>query len=577
MFVLQTKIGISMLRPKDVRQLSDKINTMLRKDYVTYLLIFFICFLGGLVIAFGWHQIIVKRHAMPLTTSSTPTVSQSTGSAPALLSRLAATAITKMTPTAQSVQTVHGISSAQLKPDVLPALQTSLTPTMALGCDIILLIDSSGSMKHTDPGDYRKNAAKLFVSLLDRNDRIGIMGFGNSATLLQPLTQNIGQNRMAFLGAIEKISSKELYTNITEAVQQGLNELEKSPQRNRIMIMMSDGRIDLGSKERDDASQSILTGVLTELARKQIPLYTVAFTQESDRALLENMAKATGGSFRFAKEDKDVHVMFASIFESIKAPDMVPFVGESFTIDHEIREATVLITKKPGTALSLMDPSGKKHRATAHDAHITWFESSVFDMITIQEPSAGIWNVKLSTNEGNKVYVLTNLHLKSSFDGHNVVRGQTVTFDAWLEKAGGTVLERAVLENMAFSATVTGPDGKTSTVALSRTVKPGESRTENGLFFGTTPALATGDYTLDIVATGKTFQRRKTVPFKVIASAENQAMRQGGYQATPAAAHEEISWVAVLIKFGIINLAVIGLAASLFGIRLIIVKTRTKR
>lgn len=549
---------------------------MALREYMKYMLIFLICFLGGLVIAFGWHKISVKRHAVPLATNSTPTVSRSTGSAPALLSKSTSPAITEITPTAQPALTGQGISSPQLKPDAQPA-QTAQTPTRAPGCDILLLIDSSGSMKHTDPGDYRKNAAKLFISLLDGNDRIGVMGFGNAATLLQPLTQNIGQNRKALFDAVGKITSKELYTNITDAIRQGLNELEKSPQRNRIMIMMSDGRIDLGSREKDDVSQAILTGILPELARKQIPLYTVAFTQESDRALLENMAKATGGSFRFAGEDKDVHVMFASIFEKIKAPDTVPFVGESFTIDREIREATVLVTKKPGTALSLLDPSGKKHQATAHDASITWFQSSVFDMITIQGPAAGMWNVKLSTNEGNKVYVLTSLHLKSSFDGRSLVTGQTATIDAWIEKAGGTVLERAVLESTAFSAAITGPDGKTSTMALGRTIKPGETRAENAPFSGTLPALDPGDYTADIVATGRTFQRRITVPFKVIGSAEKPAKRQSASPSTQPTARAEVSWLSVLVRFGMINLAVIGLAAGLFGIRIMITKMRTRR
>jgi hypothetical protein len=41
----------------------------------------------------------------------------------------------------------------------------------------------------------------------------------------------------------------------------------------------------------------------------------VAFTEQSDSALLEFIAKETGGFFRFTKEDKDVHVMFSSFFE----------------------------------------------------------------------------------------------------------------------------------------------------------------------------------------------------------------------------------------------------------------------
>jgi Mg-chelatase subunit ChlD len=564
-------------RSKDIRQFADKIGAMTVKEYLTYLAVFLVCFLGGLLIAFGWHSFIVKRHAESLLPNSTRAMSRSAGSASSLLSKSTSTLITELTSTTKASPPMQGNSSAQLQPNSQSALQTTQTQTIVPGYDIILLIDSSGSMKQTDPRDYRKNAAKLFISLLDKDDRIAIEGFGKSATLLKPLTQNTKQNRQALFNAVEKIMSKELFTDITEAVIQGLKELEMSHRQNRIMIMMSDGKIDLGSREKDDASQSILMGILPELARKQIPLYTIAFTQESDRALLENMAKATGGSFRFAGEDKDVHVIFASIFEKIKSPDVVPFVGESFTIDREITEATVLVTKKQGTELSLIDPSSKKNNATSHDAHIAWFESSVFDMITIQNPAAGIWNLKLSTNEGNKVYVLTSLHLKSSFDGRDLVQGQTATIDAWLEKTGGTVLEQPVLENTTFSAAISGPAGKTSQMALTRTIKAGESRTENGVFCGTIPALAAGDYSLSIVATGKTFQRQMTVLFKVTGSASKPASRQSASQPILATTQEEIAWVSVLVKFGIINLAIIGLASGLFGIRVMIMKLRTRR
>jgi Mg-chelatase subunit ChlD len=550
---------------------------MMLKKYISYLIVFVICFLGGLLIAFCWHRIIVKGHAVSLASYSTSTISRSTGSTTPLLSKSTSTVITEITSTTQPSHTIQVDSSAKLQPVAQPALQTAQTQTIVPECDIILLIDSSGSMKHTDPGDYRKNAAKLFISLLNKNDRIGVIGFGKSATLLKPLTQNSGQNRQSLFNAVDKITSKELYTNITGAVLQGLKELEMSHRRNRIMIMMSDGRIDLDSREKDEASQSILMGILPELARKQIPLYTIAFTQESDRALLENIAKATGGQFRFAGEDKDVHVIFASIFEKIKSPDAVPFVGESFAIDREIREATVLVTKKPGTALYLIDPLSKKHMATTHDAHIAWFASSVFDMITIQDPAVGIWKLKLSTNEGNRVYVLTSLHLRSSFDGHDLVQGQTTTIDAWLEKSGGAELERSVIENTTFSAAITGPDGNTSTVALARTVKPGESQTESGVFFGTTPTLAAGDYSAKIVATGKTFQRQMTVHFKVSSSADNPAIRQSASHSTQTTAREETSWLPILLKFGIINLVVIGLASALFGMQVMIKKMRTRR
>jgi Mg-chelatase subunit ChlD len=52
------------------------------------------------------------------------------------------------------------------------------------GSDVVLLIDSSGSMKRTDPFNFRKNAAKLFISLLGTDDRVAVMSFGDAATML---------------------------------------------------------------------------------------------------------------------------------------------------------------------------------------------------------------------------------------------------------------------------------------------------------------------------------------------------------------------------------------------------------
>ncbi|MFQ3574501.1 MAG: VWA domain-containing protein, partial [Thermodesulfovibrionales bacterium] len=45
---------------------------------------------------------------------------------------------------------------------------------------IVLLIDSSGSMKKTDPKSYRKPAAKLFVSLIGEEYKIAVLSFGDS-------------------------------------------------------------------------------------------------------------------------------------------------------------------------------------------------------------------------------------------------------------------------------------------------------------------------------------------------------------------------------------------------------------
>lgn len=431
-------------------------------------------------------------------------------------------------------------------------------------CDVVLLMDSSGSMKRTDPRSYRKGAAKLFISLLGEGDHIGIMSFGDKAIRLAPLTLNRKQNHKQLFNAIDRITSKEYSTNITDAVQKGFEELKTSPRRQRIIVMMSDGKLALGEAEKDTAAREQLKRLLPELAQANVKLYTVAFTEESDNALLENMAKETGGFFRYAREDKDMHLMFTSLFEKLKAPDAVPFEGENFTIDSEIREATVLVTKKPGTALTLVDPSGGKSTASRHPATIEWYQSSVFDMITIQGPASGKWGVKLSVNEGNKVYVLTNLSLRTSFDRSFVNTGETVTIDAWLEKQGGVVIEQDVLDSTAFSAEITGPDAKPVKLDLI-SMTTGTESPAVGKYAARFTSPVAGEYTLTLLSQGKTFKRTRTILFKAIEPPPAPPIEPKP-AATPAPAlppvDEGVPWGRVFLLFVTVNLVVALLAGG---------------
>lgn len=461
-----------------------------------------------------------------------------------------------------------------------------LTTTSAVfeaGADIVMLMDSSGSMKRTDPKGYRKDAAKLFISLLGKDDKIGVMSFGDKATLLLPLTRNDEKGRSKLFSAVDKITSKEFTTNITDAVQRGFDELKTSRNQRRMLIMMSDGKLALGTREKDSVALAELTALLPELAKADIRLYTVAFTSESDSILLEKMAKETGGFFRYAHEDKDVHVMFASIFEKIKSPDSVPIEGGAFTIDGEIKEATVLVTKKPGTELALMDPSKKKNTAARHAANIAWFESSVFDMITIQGPLAGAWSVKLSMNEGNKVYVLTNLGLKTSFDKGFVNRGENIVIDAWLEKKGGVVTEKDVLESTTFSAEIAGPDNKTIKLDLLSRASPTTSRQADGKYSAMFPIDATGEYAIKLLAQGKTFKREKMVAFRAVEPPVLPAVAPAEHKEAPrpvqeqAPLKEEIRWMTVLLRFGFVNLVVAILAAGGYLLRQKVFRKRERQ
>ncbi len=120
------------------------------------------------------------------------------------------------------------------------------------GIDVILVMDSSGSMKKTDPMTLRIPAARLFLSLLGKHDRASVVSFSDKG---YPLTQlmKIDGNDERLYDAVGRISSRGIYTNIHDALLKGFDVLRANWLRDRkkIIVLMSDGKMDVGDPAKD--------------------------------------------------------------------------------------------------------------------------------------------------------------------------------------------------------------------------------------------------------------------------------------------------------------------------------------
>ena len=254
--------------------------------------------------------------------------------------------------------------------------------------DVVLVMDSTGSMKKSDPLFLRMPAAKLFISLLDKHDRASVVSFTDSAEILSPsVLLDSEDSKNTISGAVDKITSTGLHTNLYEALNKGMEILreEKRPGSENIIVFMSDGIMDTGDTEKDKALiEKLKTDLTNTLIDYGIKVYAIAFTGQSDIQLLERLSKRTGGFFQLAPTDRDLHIVFESIFESLKAPDMLPMNANSFLIDKSIEEVTVVATKdSPDTTIKLNAPDGEKYSSENKPPETEWFVSGNFEMMTI--------------------------------------------------------------------------------------------------------------------------------------------------------------------------------------------------
>lgn len=432
----------------------------------------------------------------------------------------------------------------------------------ARNMDVALVIDSSGSMQKTDPLSLRVPAAKLFISLLDKSDRAGIVSFSDKGYVLSDLEYvNSQENKEKLFSAADRISADGLYTNLFEAFNSGYAalSLHKESAREKIIIFLSDGIMDVGNLDQDKHLTDTLANTLTETLRKEnIRVYTIAFTEHSDRKLLEKISKRTRGFYNTALTDKDLHGVFTSIFESLKSPEMVPMSENSFIIDSTIKELTIVATKgDPDTEIQIISPDGDTYSSNHKYSGVGWFVSENFDMVTVQKPLEGKWEILFSSGGNNKAYIITDLKLRTDFDQMYAIFGEQMDVRIWLEKDGSRITEDQVLDKISVYIELTGPDGNTSKL---QAFYKGD-----GSFLRTIVPFTSGNHKMKLVAEGMTFKRAKSFAFNVATLEESkkdlkEQREEKKRQSEAGNRHEgekdegEVSFIKLFAQFIVMNI-----------------------
>jgi Ca-activated chloride channel homolog len=118
--------------------------------------------------------------------------------------------------------------------------------------DIILAIDTSGSMGADDYKPNRLEAAKQSAKLFtlrkvtqNYSDRVAIIGFGGQATVVHPLDSNLEN----VLASIEKLTITHTGTLLGPAIQTAASELQQHAGKRRAIFLISDGADEYDSSD----------------------------------------------------------------------------------------------------------------------------------------------------------------------------------------------------------------------------------------------------------------------------------------------------------------------------------------
>ncbi len=234
------------------------------------------------------------------------------------------------------------------------------------GRDLMLSVDLSGSMREED---FQLNGrmvdrltalqyvASDFIQKRE-GDRLGLIVFADQAYLQVPLTFDTLTVRRLLMEAFIGLAGER--TAIGDAIGLALKRLKDHPEKNRVLVLMTDGANTAGSVNPTEAAEMA--------AKAGLKIYTVGIGSEStkgmtsfgfslanpsadlDEGLLKQIASTTGGQYFRARDTKE----FSHIYAELDRLEPIEQAGKQWRPQKELFTWPLCLALLMGSTLLLL-------------------------------------------------------------------------------------------------------------------------------------------------------------------------------------------------------------------------------
>ena len=389
--------------------------------------------------------------------------------------------------------------------------------------DAILLMDRSGSMLVTDPLGLRFEGAKLFTQFLKKGDRLAIVSFADSAEVIRPLSDFDPSQIDATGQMLSQIPASGEYTDLAAGIDKAVSILANNHRADATptIILLSDGKMEPPPAV---GSAQVLTGklidtTLPDLKKQGQKIFTLAFSDQADKDLLQEIAAVTDGISWYTPTADKIHESFASLFLAVKKPQIVPMTKKGFKIDTDIQEATFYINREDATGtIAIVPPDGNAINAqNASSQNIRWFSGQKFEVVTINTPPPGDWQISGVTNQDGFATVLTKVRLVSEWPTSQYAQSE-VTLEARLFEDDKPIVLPEMSDTIQFAFQISPTDKVSEPIIRDFLVDDGthgDKIAKDGIFSRTVQIEEAGEYKLRVLAKAPTFERNQQLPFRV--------------------------------------------------------------
>ncbi len=378
------------------------------------------------------------------------------------------------------------------------------------GCDLRVLVDVSGSMRHTDPDNLRAPAVRLFSQLMPPECRGGIWLFSGTTEPLVPLgPANTFWRANAVVGSTQ-IHARGQRTNIGDALESATGNWQHD---NRSVILLTDGKVDVEARNaqaNERARSHIIESLLPHLASQMVHLHTIGLSDQVDRELLSLISAGTDALYLPVASAEQLVPAFLRLFDQIVGRNQLPLAEGKFIVDASTEELLAIIFHGENAPVArLTDQSGKPIQQSDPKARVVVRQEPGFDLVTVRQPGTGTWQLSDGGKGDARIMISSRLQLEVADLPASAVTGQRLQFQATLWEGDRPLADPKLLDTLSVSVTpLDRTDARPTPLTRSGDLFTGE------VSVGSDPGLLN----FSIVATGPTFQREVRRSVRVIRS-----------------------------------------------------------
>lgn len=338
--------------------------------------------------------------------------------------------------------------------------------------DVVILHDVSGSMIGELPA--AKERAKMFVDLLNKGDRVGVVAFSTQFTGYTQIKASLGTITTIYPTDDVKTFAKNGIDSFTASgatpmgsgvlkAQEVLNAVSPPYPSKRAIVMLTDGKENRDPRLQDPPTYPILTGLNTD-ANGSIALYPLWFGTMSHwgKTLLEDIINHVDKGKVVDQPDDDLKLAEAYLLiRGILASDDIYAIhrgtsGDGYegainvdAVTNELILTTAWKTFQRDLDISVLPPGSSSWQCASSLAAST-SRGQLYVVQRFQNPQSGQWRYRLSRTPKGEPYVLAaiadkvEILMQSSLADATVAAGEPLIINAKFSRngkpvSGGTV------------------------------------------------------------------------------------------------------------------------------------------